>query len=54
MGFAEESECDLGWREREGERRVLEEEGLGLRRGENVGGERMVSIGVIEREYQRG
>lgn len=43
MGFDEERECDLGWRE--GERSTaLGEEGLGFRRGEKVGGERMVSI----------
>lgn len=34
MGFVEGNESDLG----------LGEEGLGLRNGENVGGERMVSI----------
>lgn len=34
MGFVEGIESDLG----------LREEGLGLRNGENVGGERIVSI----------
>lgn len=42
MGFVEGKEFDLGWKQ--GERNDLVDEGLGLRSGENVGGERMVSI----------
>lgn len=56
MGFVEDRECDLGWRM--GERSDLVEEVLGLRRGEKVGGERMVSIVGIEteriREFEEG
>lgn len=48
MGFVEERECDLGWRE--GEMSDLVGEGLGLRRGEKMGGERMVSIVGIEKK----
>lgn len=42
MGFVDGREFDLGLRE--GERSILEGEDLELRRGENVGGERMVFI----------
>lgn len=40
MGFVRRRDFELGW-----SRRVLGEEGFGLKRGESEGEERMVSMG---------